>query len=116
MREIKFRAFRDGEMLYQEQSGTAYAAALFNRIYSQHLVMQYTGLKDKNGKEIYEGDILSHGDKLNLLVIFEDGCFSFDCRISKHTGISMTMKDHQESEFEVIGNQFETPELVPELL
>lgn len=58
MREIKFRAWRDGEMLYQQEEGTAYAAALFNRIYKQHPVMQYVGLKDKNGKEIYEGDII----------------------------------------------------------
>lgn len=58
---------------------------------------------------------LKNGDK-NLLVVFEDGCFSFQCRISKHTGISMTMRDHQSSEFEVIGNKFENPELTPEIL
>lgn len=56
-REIKFRAWRDGEMIYQSENGYHELARLFNRIHSNHSVMQFTGRKDKNDKEIYEGDV-----------------------------------------------------------
>lgn len=120
MREIKFRAWDKvaNDMLPNIQNhinDEIFAFGYMLNNYERFSIMQYTGLKDKNGKEIYEGDVLSHGNH-KLLVAFIDGCFSFECRISKYTGISMSMRDHQESEFEVIGNQFETPQLVPELL
>jgi len=56
MREIKFRAWdRDhGEMVYQ--SPTVDAAKILSRY---DVVMQFTGLHDANGVEIYEGDIVS---------------------------------------------------------
>ena len=57
MREIRFRAKRKdtGEWLYWNLlDGFSYP----KEIIDEDTVGQYTGLKDKNGKEIYEGDIL----------------------------------------------------------
>jgi hypothetical protein len=77
--------------------------------FSEHLehervvTMQYTGLKDKNGKGIYEGDILNWdpkewGGKYHEVVIFD------------YEQLSSRMNDWYKF-CEVIGNTFENPEL-----
>ena len=69
-------------------------------------IMQYTGLKDKNGKEIYEGDVLSG----KTLVGFEDGMFvphynmGREERLEDIEGWNKTR--------EIIGNIYENPELL----
>jgi len=121
MREIKFRAW-DGKKMYSpdeliqvgnEGCTTGYYDGSGCPKYSDHELMQYTGLKDKNGKEIYEGDIVLHdglpGAKNGRSIVFEDCCFmikgktpSDDWHVGRYSGLNT----------EVIGNIYENPELL----
>ena len=83
-------------------------------------VMQYTGLKDKNGKEIYEGDVLdlSLGDDsvLRCEVIYEAPSFcrkwynANTIRLRQREIEPMAWNTH--IVYEVIGNIYENPELL----
>lgn len=67
-------------------------------------IMQYTGLKDKNGKEIYEGDILTcEGEKDNRVVAFDRASFFV---------LGIPLFNVVEDFIEVIGNIYENQELV----
>jgi len=61
MREIKFRAWIKEEkdlLSWEDLQAEEFWDALHKKTKLEYILMQYTGLKDKNGKEIYEGDIL----------------------------------------------------------
>jgi uncharacterized phage protein (TIGR01671 family) len=73
-------------------------------------VMQYTGLKDKNGREIYEGDIIRWHERVtaDYQITFTDGVFCLD-------GIGIQNLYHHREElgkWEVVGNIYENPELL----
>ena len=68
-------------------------------------VGQYTGLKDKNGKKIFEGDILSLRTGRPHVVRFKDGSFILE---DSAIPISFAIK------FEIIGNAHDNPELIKE--
>lgn len=75
-------------------------------------IMQYTGLKDKNGKEIYEGDLLKLDTTVGE-VIFKDG--SFQMILDESAGRSPLLQERTKR-FEVTGNVYSNPELLKETL
>ena len=131
MKEIKFRAWNTRkpygneqlkEMAYFEltdldedyiiPSGT-YLEGDFN-------IMQYTGLKDKNSKEIYEGDIVAYqgypelplsvasvewnNERARFIIRWQDG--------QSHLGHDTFDRAEYLIGYEVIGNIYENPELL----
>lgn len=74
---------------------------------------QYTGLKDKNGKQIFEGDVVIIGEKLKAKVIYYDGAFRMQSEFSP-TPIDTTDMGYMMREFSVrvIGNIHDNPELI----
>lgn len=71
-------------------------------------ICQFTGLKDKNGKEIFEGDIiLEHHSGIKYKIFYEDGCFG-------NSTTQLCNDSINEYEIEVIGNIHENPELLGE--
>jgi uncharacterized phage protein (TIGR01671 family) len=77
------------------------------------VLLQYTGLKDCNGKKIYEGDIIRHNIKGFKLFVVQD------IRLDVHTLAIMIKERYDNPELkyqpvEVIGNIYENPELLEE--
>lgn len=106
MRKIKFRVFEDGIMKYSDNQNMAYTP-LYEILKKENL-MQFTGLKDKNGKEIYEGDILLHPqyEDRKCVVMFADAAFGV-----KGEGISQYLCYINEKT-EVLENIYENPNLL----
>ena len=110
MREIKFRAWdkETKKMSLYPQLGFNNSVDINEQIRCcGKELMQYTGLKDKNGKEIYEGDIVRGNGLINAVIVYEESATSFlaDAGFAK-------LKFANNSLIEVIGNRFENSELL----
>lgn len=123
MREIKFRAwdrFKQRWSNYKINDGTVYFMdkntgiwyGSYNKRYKDFNLMQYTGLKDEYGDEIYEGDIVTlHNSKYKVIFnskearfVLKDAFFEMDIPFTNNNNERM----------EIVGNIYENPELMEE--
>ena len=115
MREIKFRAWNtekndmitcSGYWWEEEFTGQEDLADT-----PGFVVMQYTGLKDKNGKEIYEEDVLSKSGHRNRIVKYVIDAFIAEPIPFTEKDGPYRLKNYTHG-CEVIGNIYENPELL----
>lgn len=122
MREILFRGKRkdNGEWVYGDLTHSVYkigdtCVGKYGCEIGMHqvdpsTVGQYAGLTDKNGKRIFEGDVVEYREYGNLAVVWDDGAFqlmredTFYDMLDRYTnGVSV-----------VVGNRWDNPELLEE--
>lgn len=126
MREIKFRVWHKGKKIISEVFGIdiLHKEIFFSNDDVDYCeisdfkyieLMEYTGLKDKNNKEIYEGDILfeSFGEKY-YKVVFENGSFRAEFEVDFEE-YYFDLIDVVAQNCEVVGNIYENPELIEEV-
>jgi uncharacterized phage protein (TIGR01671 family) len=80
-----------------------------------YVIQQYTGLNDKNGKEIFEGDIIIDTQKQKYEIIFDENYARYDIKVcgeNKLSQISYFTQIYEKKHIEVIGNIFEHSELL----
>ena len=106
MREIKFRM--------KDYSGQWYYFGLGNAtMTTEETLGQFTGLKDKNGVEIYEGDMMKHNDYM-FVIRFHEGKFGYwyysEEEKSKFYFVEINCERCKKAE--VVGNIHDNPELL----
>lgn len=121
----KFRAWdkENKEMLFVRQIDFMFGKVVLE-CYEQFFIdevelMQYTGLRDKNGREIYEGDIIRFfdcdGDGYTVPVVWDNdyACFSVDWGSNMLTSFDYLEEFYTElKDIEVVGNIYENLSLI----
>jgi uncharacterized phage protein (TIGR01671 family) len=121
MREIKFRAWDKnkkkmhnviqiiwGSELNPYPLSVDFYDSTKPRLFEKVELMQFTGLKDKNGKEIYEGDIVGGWQKIRT-VVYRNGGFKLKSIKSHH---AIDIRKWHQIQLEVIGNIYENSNLL----
>lgn len=118
MRELKFRAWDKVEkkMLFDADPFAIHVSGSNEPLLAEThrnedcIFEQYTGLKDKNGKEIYEGDIVDYNDDGECIgvVKYDAPEFYLDADATNWARMFLKGAPHQK----VIGNIHENPELL----
>jgi hypothetical protein len=109
-REIKFRVWSIELKRYCKYSST-HIGDDFKTTFGgdkDFIIEQYTGLKDKNGKEIYEGDVGKFYRKHIGKIVYRIGGFFFEEPSGRHTPIQIL----NPIDCEIIGNIHDNPELL----
>ena len=113
MRELKFRAWDEENKnivyaLFKEEGiGELRQGELIDRY---DIVMQYTGLKDKNKREVYFDDIFRTKYGIGVIVWMDDRLGIASGKIGEYHAVDEISKKEIE-DGEVIGNIYENPEL-----
>ena len=130
MREIKFRAwlkedkkmenvktmdFTDKTIRCLKKNEFINAYLLRRVSFDDVELMQYTGLNDKNGKEIYEGDILFFRDEnTKYVVVWQDAAFIIKSIEIRKYSEEMCWLDDTEICCQIVGNIYENKNLLEE--
>lgn len=117
MKESKFRAWDKIDKEFAQNIDCLLDMRTPERVFAlddengELIIEQCTGLKDKNGKEVYEGDILQIDD--HILGDFEVLWHNLGWAIKRSIGFE-TLSVHKSEDIVVIGNIHENPELLEE--
>lgn len=108
MGEDQLTLMPDGKGLINVSSISTQLSQFINEM----IPLQFTGLKDKNGKEVYDGDIIQVDNEENPAITeckYDKGCFILEDNAGGHWTRQL---HHQPERLTIIGNIYENPELL----